>query len=1422
MTWFRRTLRESRIFIPALVALNLYSMIEGQNFVYAHEVRQQEQERHLRAFASLFGIPIETLRGPRETLLDRREPFRSRVEGLIRGAWDSIELPLSYIGQMALHQASPGEDRRAAAAPQEPSGPASSPRRELDARLLERLERAVEDSEKERTGGAPEGAPTLPLRRMEKKARTEKASAADERATSSALAPTSEPRRVIPKDAPAPEIVALAHSFGDSPGRIFRFVHDEIDLDPKWGAGKSPLGTLHERRGTSWEQAWLLQHLLTAAGVDARLEWGEVEITAAKLVNLTGVADAFRAGDLLTTAGVPIVLIVDGSQVVGARMSHVWVKAFLDYIPRRGATPGPGDTWIRMDPSLKRFDVTAGVRLDEEVPFDLGDYLQSGTLLSPRAYYEEALAAYANAHNLGVAGLEGLKPAKSLIQEAFPFVPASTRAKILTVSGEATEVPAAFQQQLELQVREAGSGVLLTWSTPWPEVYGERLELTWPGATSADQAALDLHGGVFATPPYEVDLRPVLRVDGAEVASGEAIGSAEDVELLATLTPPQGSATVARFEMFAGEHAVLTADFGQIPQPTIDRYAAGRDAAADPDEKEAWALALAGAAYLRSLSRDLEHLAALRYRRVVQIGNVVLAVRRGAVSRSPDGTPLTFGAAPPSLDLGAMVLGLFPADGVAGPASTSVSTLELLGSQGSARESESLAQALGGEHLTAVGFLTRAAREGQRLTRVDATNVEPALAAAELSADAEASVRAGAGQGLIAWISEAQLPFETWDSTGYVLQDPSTGAGGYFVTFERLVQGLEANLVFHSPQDLDVVTAPIDVVATLEGEEIESWTLAYRAADGGPAVELASGTGSLSNATLGQFDPTLLLNGLYDIVLTARDAAGQSASQKISLAVEGQMKIGNFTLSFVDLSVPLSGLDIEVVRTYDSRDKAKRDFGVGWTLDVRAGSYRNNRPPGDGWQIQSGFLPCDSIVESKSHLTTIRLSDVEIYRFALTLRNGASTLGGCFAEAGFTFVDGPLPGSTLEIPGNSSVFYENGSSRVIDTESFDLYEPQQVRLTTRDGRIFELDLGTGVTKLEDLSGNALEIAAAGITHSSGASIAFERDAEGRITQVTDPRGNTLSYLYDTAGDLVAFTDQGSNVTLFTYDGDHGLLEITDPLGRQAVRNEYNESGRLVRATDSSGKTIELDHDLEANTEIVTNRLGQQRQLQYDARGNVIRVVDELGNVTIRTFDGRDNLLTETDPLGSTTESTYDANNNLTSVTDPLGNITSFTYNGRNQMLTATDPRGKVTTNAYDAAGNLVSMTDALSNQTTFTYDGAGNLLSETDALGNVSSFEYDNRSNVTKSIDALGHETTFTYDAGGNRLIETRSRTLADGATETLTTSFTYDALGRLTTTTDPLGATTRTVYDSLGNVVKTIDPLGRETSFTYDGWADW
>ncbi|TKB95631.1 MAG: hypothetical protein E8D41_00280 [Nitrospira sp.] len=70
----------------------------------------------------------------------------------------------------------------------------------------------------------------------------------------------------------------------------------------------------------------------------------------------------------------------------------------------------------------------------------------------------------------------------------------------------------------------------------------------------------------------------------------------------------------------------------------------------------------------------------------------------------------------------------------------------------------------------------------------------------------------------------------------------------------------------------------------------------------------------------------------------------------------------------------------------------------------------------------------------------------------------------------------------------------------------------------------------------------------------------------------------------------------------------------------------------------------------------------------------------------------------------------------------------------------------------------------------------------------------------------------FFYNAQG-LLTETRDALYPANPA----TTFTYDTLGRLLTTTDPLNRTTALTYDSAGNVATSTDALSRVTSFEYD-----
>lgn len=616
-----------------------------------------------------------------------------------------------------------------------------------------------------------------------------------------------------------------------------------------------------------------------------------------------------------------------------------------------------------------------------------------------------------------------------------------------------------------------------------------------------------------------------------------------------------------------------------------------------------------------------------------------------------------------------------------------------------------------------------------------------------------------------------------------------------------------------------MVTAPTDVIATIDVEGIESWTLSTRPRGEEGTVVLAAGTGPVEEALLGQFDPTLLLNGMHDLVLSGRDGAGQSVTGLIHLVVEGNMKIGYFSLSFRDLAIPLSGLDIEILRTYDSRQRhALGDFGYGWSLDIRQGSYKNNRPPGDGWQMAGGTLPCQAATETKSHLTTIRLSDREIYRFRTRLGGLAPTLGGCFAQAGFEYVDGTFPGAQLESLGTSQVIYQNGSNVVIDGDTLVLYEPRQVRLTTRDGRVFDFDLEQGVQRIAEANGNEVFITPTSISHSSGVGISIERDAAGLIERIVDPAGEVIQYHQDASGDLVQVLDRTAVATQFSYDSGHLLGTIVDALGRMPMRNEYDEEGRLVRHIDAAGKVYAFEHDLDGRREVLTDRLGRTRILTYDERGNIVREIDSQGHETVRTYDARDNLLSETDALERVVTRTYTAADDVASETDALGQTTRFTCDGAGRVLTTTDPRGGVTQRAYDVGGNVLQETDATGAVTTYTYDAGGRQLTKTDALGLVMSTSYDGRGNPTVITDSLGNETRFEYDDLGRQVLETRTRVLPDGTTGTLETQTEVDSEGRVARTVSADGSihTTEFEYDPLGRLVARVWPDGAEQRFEY------
>jgi RHS repeat-associated protein len=625
-----------------------------------------------------------------------------------------------------------------------------------------------------------------------------------------------------------------------------------------------------------------------------------------------------------------------------------------------------------------------------------------------------------------------------------------------------------------------------------------------------------------------------------------------------------------------------------------------------------------------------------------------------------------------------------------------------------------------------------------------------------------------------------------------------------------------------SPADGSRITTLTNIVGTVSNG---LWRLEYslNSDDGSPTqvwTTFASGNGPVNNAVLGTFDPTLLLNGSYTVRLVAASAAGQTSVANLSAVVTGNQKVGNFTVSFSDLQTPVAGLPIEVIRTYDSRDKRVGDFGVGWTLGLRNVRLEKSRVLGANWEQTSsgGLFSTYCIQPTKPHLVTITFPDDKVYQFEATVAPQCQLLVP-IETAKISFRPTANTHGTLSIEGDNDVLVVGSVPGPVDLLRFDNADPinsKLFRLTTQEGMVFVIDQQGGVRSMSDPNGNTLTVSASGITHSSGKSISFTRDQLGRITHITDPAGNVRSYSYDANGDLVSFTDSESNTTAFTYNATHGLLTLQDPRGFQAVSNVYDAAGRLASQTDSAGKSLIFDHDLDNRVEIVTDRLGNRTRYEYDARGNTLRSVDAKGNVTSFTYDASDNVLSETDALGRRLSYTYDAADHVTSLTDAQGNVTRLTYGVRGEILTITDPAGGVTTSTYDASGNVTSTTDPLGNTTTATYTAVGLPATITDPASNVTRYEYDAFGNIVRQTNTLGNVTTFTYGSAGNRLSQSITATVG-GTPQTLTVSYQYDRLNRLVKTIKSDGTASEIVYNAVGQQVATVDQLGHRTSYDYD-----
>jgi RHS repeat-associated protein len=685
-----------------------------------------------------------------------------------------------------------------------------------------------------------------------------------------------------------------------------------------------------------------------------------------------------------------------------------------------------------------------------------------------------------------------------------------------------------------------------------------------------------------------------------------------------------------------------------------------------------------------------------------------------------------------------------------------------------------------------------------------------------------------------------------------VTEDDETGAGdGPYVKIE-------------SPDDGDEVTHfATDVEITVQGDVVSAWTLSWRPADGTESewVELATGSSTVSHSAVAQLDPTLMLNGQIELLLEATDANG-SKSDQVFAVVSGQQKIGNFTVSFVDMTIPISGLPIQVVRTYDSRNKRQGDFGVGWSLSFNSIKLEITRPLGIAWRKADysnplfPYTPRFCNEETAPHVVTVTFPDGKVEQFKPILEtarnNGApcSLLGTDHGWVRFVPTT-PRTYSKLAFAGgddaaeadldatNENLWQGHGLYE-------DVFDATSYVLTTQDGIEYTFDRTAvgppqrfALTRMEDRNGNAVNFTATSITaEPSGHEVIINREAgEGFINTICDPLNHCVSYEYTQANfaptgpadyryllqkyrDRTQQTGWGAPFTGFTYHEElpHLLETIDDPLGNRGTWTGYDEDGRLDRICGPLAANLEDDENcitLASPTlgvsQTIEDRRGNVTLLEFDDRGNVTRKLDAVGQEWLYpVITADDQVALEVDPLGHETEYTFDEGRQATVTVHPetgLELTTTYVWSEAGELEEVIQPGdGGSSTYIYNDDGNLIGERGPDNKGSDYVPDSQGNIVQVTDALQNVVSTSQWSGGLVRVEMSASGLTTTYDYIVNPEAVPWEQVED-PNGNPQSVTTC---DLDGEVI-------ATTLHQYDLEGRLTRTDQPDGGATETDYD-----
>ncbi len=600
----------------------------------------------------------------------------------------------------------------------------------------------------------------------------------------------------------SPEVVALATSLG-TPKAAFDFVRRELAVEWYFGARQGSTETLRTRRANDADNAALLVALLRAQNVPSRFVTGTIELPLTRIAAQLGLLTSAEvtlldapgpspaplaltsqqrvlAQQALSAAGIPFVAITRAGVVNAVQLTHVWVEAFIPFEDYRGAGTGsaerqwvPLDAWFsgraRFTATRPSVDSLTVLGLDAEALAQA--WLAQSSSQSVVAFFRGSLSAALAASGSG-AGLSDAQYRVQAQHETLTLLPGSLPYVVVGVTSEGAFLPESLRQNVQIVVG-GGAAPSLRVELPLHRLTGHRVVLLSLPATPMDEEIIALAGGLYRAPASLVQVVPVLRVDGREVARGtQPVGLGQLQSWSVVVQLPGGTNRRIDNELLAGNAIAIGlagARNGWVEQQAVDP--------ADLEGPAGRVLYGRAAEYANEWGSAEEELA--RYLQVIPVrptANVVL-VQNQLQLEQVLGQPasLTFKGLEIDADFRTMSpLELLPSRGKA--------LRRLSGLEGSFREAQVLTDGVGEDAISSTRVLQLALAQGVPILTLNQANQATVFPQLQASAEIRQDVLDNLARGREVVIPSAPLTVRDWTGTGYIARDVTTEEGGYFLS----------------------------------------------------------------------------------------------------------------------------------------------------------------------------------------------------------------------------------------------------------------------------------------------------------------------------------------------------------------------------------------------------------------------------------------------------------------------------------------------------------------------------------------------------------------------------------------------------------------------------------------------------------------